>query len=93
MGFALISPCFIRKVGRTGLTANEKVVCKDSREQEGREWKSKGYCPGNSWRALFLIVCLCVCLLCVRAGQLPHTVIDEGLPPCGVFPWTNFLTV
>lgn len=47
MGFALISACLIRELGKTGLTANEKVVCKGSREQEGREWKSEGYCPGN----------------------------------------------
>lgn len=79
MGFAFISACLIRKLGQTGLAANDKVACKGSREQEGREWKSVGYCPGNSCRALFLIVCLCVRLL--HAGELPHTSVDEGLLP------------
>lgn len=86
----LSCPVVSEKLGPTGLTANEKVVCKDSREQEGREWQSEGYCPGNSWRALFLIVFVCAFAVCAQDICL-QTPIDEGLLPAVVFPVTNFL--
>lgn len=71
MELKLNSSCFIWTLGQTGLTAKEKVVCKGSREQEGREWRSEGYCPGNSWRALVsLCVCVCVCCVCTQESCL-----------------------